>query len=108
MAWVGGGSKERSVQGRGDIASEQKGSPFRTLIERKGKLSALFACNAMLSKSLAKLCNIRSLRCSTELVWLHRPRQVPNALRFNEGVQGECGRLPENLLVPEKYVPFVK
>ncbi|GJV41603.1 ribonuclease H-like domain-containing protein [Tanacetum coccineum] len=54
MAWVRGGSEERAVQGRGDIASKQKGSPFRTdynklttLIERKGKLSALFACNAM-------------------------------------------------------------
>jgi hypothetical protein len=42
------------VQGRGDIASKQQGSPFRTdynklatLIERNGKLSALFACSAM-------------------------------------------------------------
>ncbi|KAI3729901.1 hypothetical protein L6452_18573 [Arctium lappa] len=49
----------RAVQGRGDIASKQKGSPFRTdynklttLIERKGKLSALFACNAMPIKNV--------------------------------------------------------
>lgn len=50
------GLEERAVQGRGDIASKQQGSPFRfrtdynklaTLIERNGKLSALFACNAM-------------------------------------------------------------
>ncbi len=44
----------RAVQGRGDIASKQQGSPFRTdynklatLIETNGKLSTLFACNAM-------------------------------------------------------------
>ena len=48
----------RAVQERGDIASKQQGSPFSldfrtdynklaTLIERKGKLSALFACNAI-------------------------------------------------------------
>ncbi|GJY24173.1 hypothetical protein Tco_0397831 [Tanacetum coccineum] len=54
MAWVRGGSEERAVQECGDIASKQKGSPFRTdynklttLIERKGKLFDLFACNAM-------------------------------------------------------------
>ena len=43
------------MQGRGDIARKLQGSPFirtdynklATLIERKGKLSALFACNAM-------------------------------------------------------------
>ena len=46
--------RSRAVQGRGDIASKQQGSPFRTdynklatLIETKGKLSALFTCNAM-------------------------------------------------------------
>ena len=52
-----GGSRarrKRAVQGRGDIASKQQGSPFRTdynklatLIETNGKLSALFACNAL-------------------------------------------------------------
>lgn len=75
MAWVRGGSEERAVQGRGDIASKQKGSPFRTdynklttLIERKGKLSALFACNAMPIKVGERFCNLDSLRCSTELV----------------------------------------
>ncbi|GJV21425.1 hypothetical protein Tco_1370445 [Tanacetum coccineum] len=54
LSYGKGGSKERAVQGSGDIESKQKGSPFRTdynklttLIERKGKLSALFACNAM-------------------------------------------------------------
>lgn len=48
------GLEERAVQGRGDIASKQQSSPFRTdynklatLIETNGKLSALFACNAM-------------------------------------------------------------
>lgn len=53
----------RAVQERGDIASKQQGSPFRTdynklatLIERKGKLSALFACNAILY--LSKLANL--------------------------------------------------
>jgi hypothetical protein len=45
----------RAVQGRGNIASKQQGYPFdynklATLIERKGKLSALFACNAMPKK----------------------------------------------------------
>ena len=46
--------RKRAVQGRGDIASKQQGSPFRTdynklatLIETKGQLSALFACNAL-------------------------------------------------------------
>lgn len=52
----GKGEAGLAVQGRGDIASKQQGSPFRfrtdynklaTLIERNGKLSALFACNAM-------------------------------------------------------------
>ena len=50
----GEGLEERAVQGRGDIASKQQGSPFRTdynklatLIETNGKLSALFACNAL-------------------------------------------------------------
>lgn len=44
----------RAVQERGDIASKQQGSPFKTdynklatLIETKGQLSALFACNAL-------------------------------------------------------------
>lgn len=51
---------QRGVQERGDIASKQQGSlplAFRTdynklatLIERKGKLSALFACNAIYRK----------------------------------------------------------
>lgn len=66
MAWGRGGSEERAVQGRGDIASKQKGSPFRTdynklttLIERKGKLSALFACNAMPIKVGERFCNLR-------------------------------------------------
>ncbi|KAL8108833.1 hypothetical protein AgCh_025071 [Apium graveolens] len=49
------GSKKKSsrAKGREDIASKQQGSPFRTdynklaaLIETKGKLSALFTCNA--------------------------------------------------------------
>ena len=73
-----GGSRarrtSRAAQGRGDIASKQKGSPFRTdynklttLIERKGKLSALFACNAMPIKANASV-TLDSLRCSTELV----------------------------------------
>lgn len=73
-----GGSRarrtSRAVQGRGDIASKQKGSPFRTdynklttLIERKGKLSALFACNAI-SKLANASVTLDSLRCSTELV----------------------------------------
>lgn len=46
--------RKRAVQGRGDIESKQLCSPFRTdynklatLIERNGKLSALFACNAL-------------------------------------------------------------
>ena len=46
--------RKRAVQGRGDIASKQQGSPFRTdynklatLIETNSKLSALFACNAL-------------------------------------------------------------
>ena len=54
MAWGRGGSEERAVQGRGDIASKLQGFPFRTdynklaiLIETKGQLSALFACNAL-------------------------------------------------------------
>ncbi|KAK1405834.1 hypothetical protein QVD17_42413 [Tagetes erecta] len=38
-----------------------------TLIERKGKLSALFACNAMPIKANASV-TLDSLRCSTELV----------------------------------------
>jgi hypothetical protein len=54
------------VQGRGDIASKQQGSPFirtdynklATLIERKGKLSALFACNAMPIKVGEGFCNL--------------------------------------------------
>ena len=50
------GSKKKPsrAKGREDIASKQQGSPFRTdynklatLIETKGKLSALFTCNAM-------------------------------------------------------------
>jgi hypothetical protein len=64
------------VQGRGDIASKQQGSPrtdynkLATLIERKGKLSALFACNAMPIKVGEGFCNLilYSLCCSTELV----------------------------------------
>lgn len=58
---TGGGGREKQGSKnepckRGDIASKQQGSPFRfrtdynklaTLIERNGKLSALFACNAM-------------------------------------------------------------
>lgn len=46
--------RKRAVQGRGDIASKLQGFPFRTdynklatLIETKGQLSALFACNAL-------------------------------------------------------------
>jgi hypothetical protein len=63
------GLEERAVQGRGDIASKQQGSPFRirtdynklaTLIETKGKLSALFAaCNAMPIKVGERFCNLR-------------------------------------------------
>ena len=56
----------RAVQGRGDIASKQQGSPFRTdynklatLIETNGKLSALFACNAMPIKVGERFCNLR-------------------------------------------------
>lgn len=55
----------RAVQGRGDIASKQQGSPDRlqqardsNLIERKGKLSALFACNAMPIKVGEGFCNL--------------------------------------------------
>lgn len=60
------GLEERAVQGRGDIASKQQGSPFRTdynklatLIETNGKLSALFACNAMPIKVGERFCNLR-------------------------------------------------
>lgn len=61
----------RAVQGRGDIASKQKGSPplGKFFIElqqardsnRKGKLSALFACNAMPIKVGERFCNLRLL-----------------------------------------------
>lgn len=58
----------RAVQERGDIASKQQGSPFRTdynklatLIETKGKLSALFACNAIPIKVGERFCNLRLL-----------------------------------------------
>lgn len=65
------------MQGRGDIASKQQGSPFRTdynklatLIERNGELSALFACNAMPIKvgEAKAFVTLDSLCCSTELV----------------------------------------
>lgn len=58
----------RAVQERGDIASKQQGSPFKiktdynklaTLIERKGKLSALFACNAIPIKVGERFFNLR-------------------------------------------------
>lgn len=56
----------RAVQERGDIASKQQGSPFKTdynklatLIERKGKLSALFACNPIPIKVGERFCNLR-------------------------------------------------
>lgn len=56
----------RAVQERGDIASKQQGSPFRTdynklatLIETNGKLSALFACNAIPIKVGERFCNLR-------------------------------------------------
>jgi len=56
------------VQERGDIASKQQGSPFRTdynklatLIETKGKLSALFACNAIPIQVGERFCNLRLL-----------------------------------------------
>lgn len=65
-----GGSRarrtSRAVQERGDIASKQQGSPFRTdynklatLIETNGKLSALFACNAIPIKVGERFCNLR-------------------------------------------------
>ncbi|KAM7461322.1 hypothetical protein LguiA_029443 [Lonicera macranthoides] len=60
------GLEERAVQGRRDIASKQQGSPFRTdynklttLIETKGKHSALFAYNAMPIKVGECFCNLR-------------------------------------------------
>lgn len=61
------GLEERAEQGRGDIASKQQDYPFirtdynklATLIERKGKLSALFACNAMPIKVGEGFCNLR-------------------------------------------------
>ncbi|KAL4342396.1 hypothetical protein GQ457_08G027950 [Hibiscus cannabinus] len=56
----------RAVQERGDIASKQQGSPFRTdynklatLIETNGKLSALFSCNAIPIKVGECFCNLR-------------------------------------------------
>lgn len=56
----------RAVQERGDIASKQQGYPFRTdynklatLIETNGKLSALFACNAIPIKVGERFCNLR-------------------------------------------------
>lgn len=57
----------RAVQERGDIASKQQGYPFiktdynklATLIERNGKLSALFACNAIPIKVGERFCNLR-------------------------------------------------
>ena len=56
----------RAVQERGDIASKQQGSPFRTdynklatLIETNGKLSALFACNAIPIQVGERFCNLR-------------------------------------------------
>ncbi|GKV52828.1 hypothetical protein SLEP1_g59417 [Rubroshorea leprosula] len=56
----------RAVQERGDIASKQQGSPFRTdynklatLIETNGKLSALFARNAIPIKVGERFCNLR-------------------------------------------------
>lgn len=66
-----GGSRarrtSRAVQGRGDIASKQQGSPFRTdynklatLIERKSKLSALFASYQSWRRLL--FCNLRLVR----------------------------------------------
>ena len=57
----------RAVQERGDIASKQQDSLFKTdynklatLIETKGKLSSvLFACNAIPIKVGERFCNLR-------------------------------------------------
>jgi hypothetical protein len=61
----------RAVQERGDIASKQQGSPFKTdynklatLIETNGKLSALFASNAIPIKVGERFCNQQSNYCA--------------------------------------------
>ncbi|YP_173440.1 hypothetical protein NitaMp102 (mitochondrion) [Nicotiana tabacum] len=76
------GLEERAVQGRGDIASKQQGSPLRTdynklatLIERKGKLSALFACNAMPIKVGEGFCNLRLVTLFDGTRWLRVHRK---------------------------------
>lgn len=52
----------RGVQGRGDIASKQQDSPGPARdSKRKGKLSALFACNAMPIQVGEGFCNLRLL-----------------------------------------------
>ena len=70
------------MQGRGDIASKQQGSPLRTdynklatLIERKGKLSALFACNAMPIKVGEGFCNLRLVTLFDRTRWLRVHRK---------------------------------
>ncbi|KAF3626040.1 hypothetical protein FXO38_29467 [Capsicum annuum] len=81
----------RAVQGRGDIASKQKGSPLRidynklaTLIERKGKLSALFACNAMTIKVGEGFCNLRLVKLFDRTRWLFIHQNL-NAFQQHKG-----------------------
>ncbi|GJW14411.1 hypothetical protein Tco_0993487 [Tanacetum coccineum] len=111
MAWVRGGSEERAVQGRGDIASKQKGSPFRTdynklttLIERKGKLSALFACNAMPIKVGERFWLAVYYTKFSELLKLSREYQMLTVTK----VTGPMRPVTGNLLVPGKLRSLCK
>ncbi|KAI5677414.1 hypothetical protein M9H77_08364 [Catharanthus roseus] len=59
------GLEERAVQGRGDIASKQQSSPFRT--DYNNSLLYLLAMLCLSKLAKASLAALYSLRCSTEL-----------------------------------------